>query len=64
MDEWDDGGGITNPSADSSDSVRTGVPKRFTLACEIEDYDQAGECGCTLRLNGTDEEASVSLVID
>ena len=63
MDEWDDGGGMTNPSEDSTDVVRTGEIKRYTLACRIDDDTQPGECGCTLRLPGGDE-TTVSLVID
>jgi hypothetical protein len=65
MDEWDSGGGISNPNPDSKSVVRTGEIRRYTLACRIDDDTQAGECGCTLAVQGSqDEGTSVSLVID
>ncbi len=65
MEEWDSGGGLSNPSEDSKDVVRTGEVHRYTLACRIEDESVAGECGCTLSVQGSEEEGtSVSLVID
>ena len=63
MDEWDDGGSMSNLSDDSTDVVRTGEIKRYTLACHINDASLPGECGCTLRLPGAGE-TTVSLVID
>lgn len=64
MQEWDDGGGLSNPSPDGHDTVRTGEPRRYTLTCVIEDMEASGECGCTLKLGGTDEEKSLSMVLD
>lgn len=64
MEEWDDGEGLSNPSESGQDTVRTGEPRRYTLTCIVIDEAVSGECGCTLRLEGTDQEHSLSMVLD
>ena len=62
MEEYDDGGGLTNGGEDSWDVVRTGEERRYTLSCEVSDDGQPGECGCVV--NAVGESQTIKIVLE
>lgn len=62
MEEYDDGGSLTNAGSDSWDAIRTGEEKRYTLGCEVTDDGSAGECGCVVSAAG--DEKTIKIVLE
>lgn len=61
MEEYDDGGGLSNEGGSSWDAVRTGEERRYTLSCEISDDAVEGECGCEVSAVGQTKTIKIVL---